>query len=383
MTSICYTCDEELEQNEEIVCGGVCGKKFHFDRCAKLNKTTYKSIKENRSIKWFCLECTSVIDSIYIKMNFMSTVLTKYDDKFAAQEEKIGEMKDIVKELKIKVGNSDTDIKNEIKKVCNIRNEKAGPSYADILKTRKKDPAVILVPKNDGQRSETTKAEIKRKMNPENFGVSGIRNAAKGSVVIECKTNEDLENLKKDVESKLGGKYDIQMPKIELPKVKIFGINQKYSDEKVIELVKKQNELGENVQIKIVKNDLVKNKSYYVVIMEVDGATFNKLMQIKKINVGWDRCPIYEEITVDRCYKCEGFFHKASKCKNKIACPVCAGEHELKDCTTRHKCCINCKSANEKFNMKLDTNHPAWSKSCAVYLRKLDMMQNKIHYVQQ
>jgi NAD-dependent DNA ligase len=89
-------------------------------------------------------------------------------------------------------------------------------------------------------------------------------NASKGSVIIQCKTNEDLEKFKTDTKAKLGEKFKIQMPHLRSPKIKIYGIDQKYEDAKMSELLNKQNNLtGENVTMKIVRIELVRNTNFY------------------------------------------------------------------------------------------------------------------------
>jgi hypothetical protein len=124
MTVGCSTCDEEIEPNDEIICGGSCGKRFHFDRCAKLNKWTFKATKEKRNIKWFCMDCDAVIDVVLVKLNYITGLLNRHDDRFDKVETSMDEIKHVVSELTNKVKNSNAN-----------RNEKKEPSYADILKT--------------------------------------------------------------------------------------------------------------------------------------------------------------------------------------------------------------------------------------------------------
>jgi hypothetical protein len=385
MSSICVTCNEEITDiDDEIVCDGVCGKKFHYNRCAKISKTKLKIITDDKNIKWYCFECISVMDSIFIKMNSIFSVLNKYDEKFLKQEELFNDMKFSINEIKTKIKNSDNAIKDEIKKVAGQNNVTPKLSFADIVKTRKNDPVVVLKPKNSNQNSDVTKAEIKQKIDPVDLGINSVRSASKGSVVIACKSKEDQEKLRKDAETKLGENYEIQLPDQINPKIKVYGVSQKYPEQKLSEMMKKQNNIvNSDAKIKFIRYEEVKNRNKISIIFETDGATFNQLMTNGKVNIGWDRCPVFEEVQVDRCFNCAGYFHKSSKCTNKIACPLCAGEHAVKDCKSETRCCVNCKKANEFLTLSLDTKHAVWSKDCEVRSRKIEIAQRRIGYSQQ
>jgi hypothetical protein len=380
MASVCSMCDEELENDDEIVCDGVCGKKFHFNKCLKLTKTKLKFITEDKNVKWFCIECVSVIDSIFIKMNTILSVLNKHDDKFSKQEELLNEMKNTVTDMKTKMNSSDIEIKKAIKTVSDKKSE-TNLSFSEILKTKINDPVVILRPKSENQTSEITKNEVKKTINPVNLEISSFRSGPKGAVVIGCKSTEDRDKLKKDAENKLGEKYEINIPQLKNPRLKIFGLSEKYESAQLIGLIRKQNhEINDTAIIEVRKNEKVKNRNIFVAVLEVDAETFRKLMSVGKINIGWDRCPVFEDISVDRCFKCEGYFHKSAKCTNKVACPICAGEHLLKDCKSKTRCCINCVKANENLKLSLNTSHAAWSRDCSVLIRKMDSEQKRINY---
>lgn len=78
----------------------------------------------------------------------------------------------------------------------------------------------------------------------------------------------------------------------------------------------------------------------------------------KFVYIGWQRCRVYEDYNINRCFKCNSYGHSAKKCRNEEICSYCAGNHGGKDCPDRNiKKCCNCMKANEKYKTKLNINH--------------------------
>lgn len=103
-------------------------------------------------------------------------------------------------------------------------------------------------------------------------------------------------------------------------------------------------------------------------------------MTVKKVYIGWERLPIYEDLSVLRCFNCQHYQHKTSECKKQVVCSYCAGEHNYKDCSKNNKKCINCENSNEKFKLKCDTNHEATDKGCPTYKHFLQRLINNTDY---
>lgn len=71
-------------------------------------------------------------------------------------------------------------------------------------------------------------------------------------------------------------------------------------------------------------------------------------MKEKNVRHEQNICNVMESISGLRCYKCCGYMHKASTCKNKKARLRCCGEHEIKECQAIRNEYINCKVFAEK-----------------------------------
>ncbi|KAK4881871.1 hypothetical protein RN001_005190 [Aquatica leii] len=213
------------------------------------------------------------------------------------------------------------------------------------------------------QKSVDTKNDIKKCIDPTDMNITGIRPVSNGGILIECKNKDDVCKLKEKAETKMGESYKIQLPKKKLPRIKIVGLSENLPPEIIEEKIKMQNSHinSEKSSLKIVHTKEGRNRKSYITYAEVNAYTYRAIMKEEKINVGWDRCIVYDAIEIRRCYRCNGFNHKASECKAQKACPKCAGSHGLQECTVdgeeNHKC-SNCIQMAEKLKMKLDINHP-------------------------
>jgi hypothetical protein len=109
--------------------------------------------------------------------------------------------------------------------------------------------------------------------------------------------------------------------------------------------------LAQNKDVNLKQVDIKGKFSYETrthnrnLVMEVSAQT-RKLMLHKKVKLGWHICKIEDYVAATRCYKCSRFNHKTRDCRGEETCPLLAGSHKLKECTTnpqKYKC-INCLS---------------------------------------
>lgn len=261
---------------------------------------------------------------------------------------------------------------------CKVNNNKK-TSYAETL--RSNNPVVVITPKNNQQTSSATKSDIKNKISPTNIAVKNIRKATKGAIVIQCDNSPSCDILKDSVIKKLGENYIVNVPTLLNPRLKIINVSVKHSESVIQELIRKQNDfIPENSDLKLITilDKSTKERQNYTYIFETDPTTYNVLLNREKITIGWDRCRVFENIHISRCFKCLGFNHKAKECTRLRMCLKCSQDHDIKECKSTREECGNCRWANENLKMELNTEHHANSWDCKVLQRRVERARQRI-----
>lgn len=105
-------------------------------------------------------------------------------------------------------------------------------------------------------------------------------------------------------------------------------------------------------------------------------------MSGKKVFLGWERCQLFEDISIPRCFKCQAYYHKSNECGQETNCELCAENHDVRECPKTTKRCINCVNANRQFNTKYDESHEANNPECPTYCYYIEVLRSKIDYGQ-
>lgn len=257
--------------------------------------------------------------------------------------------------------------------IPDIRVEEAEQHKSKIIETIIFKPKIV-------QSVDKTKNDIRHSLNAVTSGVKSVRySELTGEAFIKCVTKQKSIEFLANAQKVLGDKYLIEMREPNKPRIRVVGFEKDDEDNDgniFINNLIAQNGIHDKAEIKIVKtfeNGKWKNSSM-VAILEVDAVTFETIMKKKRVNIGWDRCKVFEEISVLRCYKCWSYGHKIAECKDQVCCPRCAEHHEIKECEVSYEKCINCEKFNRKMNLgadkQLDVCHAAWSYECEIFKKK-------------
>jgi len=257
------------------------------------------------------------------------------------------------------------------------------PTYAEKVKLLKNEPLVIVKPKNSKKTGKDTREDVKKKIDPSVIPVKELRNIAGSGVGLECYNGEETENVSKTVEERMGKDYEVTVAELRNPEVKIVGLAEEPVETEIVNKMKRQNDfIAEDAIIEILKIEKAKNRTQtHNLALKVDPKTFNAMMEAGKVNIGWSRCRVIENVRILRYFKCAEYGHKISECEKNDACDKCAGSHHTKDCTSNQYKCVNCTKAQIRFDLSdIKTDHPAWSRDCQVYQRILAKRKKTINY---
>ncbi|XP_062699458.1 uncharacterized protein LOC134284518 [Aedes albopictus] len=232
------------------------------------------------------------------------------------------------------------------------------------------------------QSNHQTKKEVRSKIDPSQMGIKSVRNGMNGSIIVECGNVNEAEGLVKAIKDKFNGAYSADIEQPRRPKIKILGVTGNYESNELMEILSEQNGIEDVQFLKVLKCIPSKKNSEneYSLICEVDAKTFELVMRKGKLNIDFERCRVMESVNLFRCFKCCGFGHKSTECKNNLHCAKCAKSHDVKDCSSDQEFCVNCIYSNKERKTQFDINHSSWSVDCPIYLKKVSISKSFINY---
>lgn len=338
--------------------------------CANLTSSEVRvlDLREGRVLKFFCKKCE--------KFEHHSLLLQTIGDKTNIIEAK----EEIIALLKKKI--------NDLE---NFQTENNGQQYTYSQITQKGQritqkkinlPSIVIKPKRQ-QNIEKTETDVKNsiKLTELKIAINNTRNTKNGGILINCTNKNDIEMLRKEAENKLK-EYDVQITKLKLPRFKIIGYEGELDEQQISRAIRKQNNLVEDEDIFRVTyiKKAKRPNTKAVVFGECSASLFRKLMCTNRIHIEWQRYPIYEDLSIVRCFKCQQHYHKTDACPNAQSCEHCSEEHHIKECPNQQKKCVNCLQTNKKFKSNYDVNHKASDTDCPSYQYLLNIVRSKIDY---
>lgn len=325
---------------------------------------------------YYCGDC-SELSSSEIRCMPLQKRFLKFHCRKCRGNEIIDLLRKVVADKETIINDKNTIISLLQEEINELKKSKLTTSYAEITSNTvfppqrqrqpvNNTPSVIITPVKT-QDAQTTIKELQNEINPKNINVSvkSMKSTKDGSLIIKCTTEEGIKKLVEETQKNknLETKYKVKVTQMKQPRIKIIS-NSNMTEEEYEECIKSQNSFfnsEDSIKVTYVK----KSKSDKNIVFAVcSGSTFSKLIENKKICIGWERCPIYEDLSIPKCKTCYAYDHRDFNCKHKVTCIYCGEEHRLAKCPKRSKKCCNCIKSNEKFNLKYDINHTAYDTDC-------------------
>lgn len=385
--------EEEKEEEDSFICD-ICDEQFHT-ACTDIRKMDINARKNSKCLRLLCPDCYESTDKLLEKrVDEMIKIAYKIDH--CCQQRKETEHRDSLAlnavattlatlcekfdKLNEKVDSLESKSNAPTPAPANVM--PSNMSYAKVVTTKPAKPAVVIKPKQK-QHSKKTMEELTSLVDKNAVSVCNTRNIRDGGVVLLCNNMTETMKVKQIVHDKLGDGYDVILPAVKDPRLRITNIDTDIPDDSIINQLKSNNEQIKDFELKLVtiipRN--YRGKMSNDIIVEVKCDAYKTLLEMGVLYLPWNTCNVYEHLYLKRCFKCCGFSHIAQQCEqNAQYCSKCAGNHKFDSCKSKKLCCINCKVANERSNLKLDTGHHSWSKECSVLQRRLAILRGKIEY---
>lgn len=354
MPPICDICTSTFSRTKpSIFCDG-CKKQYHTS-CISRQIDILAALNAVPGLLWRCNDC----QKNYILINqtgIVDIVQTKLDET--------------LQQLKSKFDFAANEIS---KKNSSI------PRYADIVKN-KTEPAVLIVPKNSSQLPNQMKADILGNINPaeNNLHLRKVQTTKDGGLVVGCQSKEENEKLVSMARDKLSDAYVVKEISGISPRIRIAGMTENHTENEIKQFLLKCNShiFSDDSTIKIIKvGPHKKNPGLFQVVIELDKLSYTYALKSKNVFIGYDSCDIFDAVEVYRCFRCNEFHHSAANCQNRVCCPICSEEHELKDCKSNIHKCSNCVKFNERMKSKVSTDHTVFDKvKCTSYKNALSKL---------
>ena len=260
-------------------------------------------------------------------------------------------------------------------------------TYADVLTPKppvNSEQTIVIKTKNKREAANTIKT-MQESLNPSelNIGIKKVRSTKNGDIIIKCPTKEEGEKFKKAAMSKLSDKCTVEtiVKRSTRLKITVVDENQNQDHKEIEECLRKQNKwIDTNDKLVVTYVKRMKNKNNLTIYLECSANLYHKAMSQKRVYLGWQRYPVYEDLSIQRCFTCQGFFHKNTGCSGPLVCVMCSEKHDVSECPGTRKRCKNCLLANQKFLTKYDPNHAANDTSCPAYQYHISCLKNKIDY---
>uniref|UniRef100_A0ABD2X700 Uncharacterized protein n=1 Tax=Trichogramma kaykai TaxID=54128 RepID=A0ABD2X700_9HYME len=211
------------------------------------------------------------------------------------------------------------------------------------------------------------------------IGVSRLRFGPNNTVVIEGDSLDS--NRLKDCKSLRDAGLEVRQDAKIWPRVAVHDIPVDFPSDKICSTIISQNLPDASPDdLKVVYLYPAGTKKHRSCIVQLKPELRARIVERKRVCIGWSSCRISDHVRIMQCYKCCGFSNMKDKCENEEVCGKCAAKHPTKECpegnaaqTLRCINCLNAKSAN--------TNHAAtYCDKCPILCRKIQQKISLIDY---
>jgi len=157
------------------------------------------------------------------------------------------------------------------------------------------------------------------------IGIRTLKSLKNDQVLIEADSKEAIELLNSQLHDKCGSQLDINNQKRRNPRVIVYNVPDALATENAAII------FAQNPDLKLQEEDIqakytfkTRRKTTNLVIEVLPHA--RRQMLHNKIKLEWSVCYVEDYVSVSRWFRCSGYNHRQTECRNEEAYPICAGK---------------------------------------------------------
>lgn len=327
-------------------------------------------------------QISDIVDGDSITDKYVITALKK---RVQSLQQEL-ETSKILKEQNTELRAHNNELREHNALLRNLMAASKNTSYADTLKGEKPKPKplesanIIITPheKFTGNMKQLIEQEILKTKTP----VSEIRKTKQGKFIVKCDNDTAADRIRNSIGKKIGHDAKILKEEKKNPLLKIVNLKNELDKQELEEDICVRNELPTD-QVKVVHVYTNRKNQTRSAIIAVSSHVYAKIMTDESVYAGFQRCRVFNEFNLNRCYKCCGYGHSANKCKSGVTCARCAGPHDTKTCVDENVtvACANCIGANKALRNKRKVDHEARdAQKCDTYKVLWDRVISMTNY---
>lgn len=246
------------------------------------------------------------------------------------------------------------------------------------FRTEEELHTVIVSSDDPLKTSEDVEGIIKKSVNVRalGIGVSTLRKGANQKVVVSLQNAKDKDKFKEALKSSSPNITTADGTRRN-PMVIFRGLIKGTADEDLRNSIVQQNrKLGVDADslIRLCYKKGHRNSLLCSMVYEVSPAAWKTLVDVGRVNVGYQRVAVDDESPLVQCYQCLGYGHTQKLCKGKLTCSHCSQEHYFRDCPNRSTSatCSNCAGGQQ--------NHNTMSDLCPIRRKMEERARDRINY---
>lgn len=325
-------------------------------RIAKADKAMMKALFKIASIVGENRDVQQEVDNILTAHSKLKTIVMEQSDEIAFQRGRIAELERTP--VQTRASPQAQEMEEDGAKHQQIQQR---PTYALVVSsgTLEKQQVARLIK----QQVDLTRLNIQD---------ATLRPGREG-VVITTSSKEAVGKLEAQIQRKTALQHlQVRKPNEYLYNIKIIGIDEETDMDTLPETLVKQNHLTcDPNDLKVTKT--WKGRQGATVVLALNRKGANALKEKRHVNIGWDRCPVYDHFFIPRCVRCGEHGHTVNGCSGPARCLNCGREgHRREECanTARCRACERDGRANKEHSTM------AWN--CPTYSEKLEAEKRRI-----